>query len=377
MRALEQLLHHGQSFWLDDLTRNMVRGGELARRVREEGLRGVTSNPKTFADAIEHSDAYDEDIVRLAQQGLDARAILDRLTVQDVQEACDVLRPIYDKSDGADGYVSLEVSPHLARQSGASFTEARRLFAAVDRPNAYIKIPGTPEGLPAIEDALADGINVNITLLFSVAGYLDVARAYEQALHRRLERGLPVDRVSSVASFFLSRIDVLVDERLDALPEDRRTKGAALKGTVAVANAKLAYQGFRETLAEARWQELAERGARVQRVLWASTGTKNPDDRDVKYIEPLIGPDTVSTMPYKTAQAFDDHGAVGTTVENGVDAARRTMTELGSLGIDFEDVTDTLLEDGIAKFVAPYDALLEVIDRRRAPAAGRARAGKR
>lgn len=377
MHSLEQLLVHGQSFWLDDLTRDLIHTGELARRVSEEGLRGVTSNPKIFADAIEHSEAYDDDIARLAREGLDAREILDRLTIKDVQDACDVLGPVHDASDGADGYVSLEVSPHLARDTAASLDEARRLFAAVDRPNVYIKIPGTTEGLPAIEDALAEGININITLLFSVPRYLEVARAYHRALERRAVLGQPLDAVSSVASFFLSRIDVIVDERLDRAPVGLRDKAACLKGRIAIANAKTAYQEFQATLAGEGWRTLADRGARVQRVLWASTGTKNPDYRDVMYIEPLIGPFTISTMPYKTARAFADHGVVAPTVERGADDARRALAELDAVGIDFSEVNETLIEQGIDKFVKPYDRLLGVVARRMAAAGAGVRGGGR
>lgn len=365
MSALSELGRYGQSFWLDQLSREMLRTGELARRVEADGLRGVTSNPKIFADAINASQAYDDDIVRLAREGLAAAAIAERLMVDDVKDACDVLRPVYDGSDSLDGYVSLEVSPHLARDAAASLQEARRLFAAVNRPNVSIKIPGTPQSVPAIEDALTEGININITLLFSTPSYHAVAEAFDRALECRLVRGLGVDRPTSVASFFLSRIDIEVDRRLDEIGGPGRSEAQALKGQAAVATAKVAYQMFRSMVDSPHWRKRAQLGARVQRVLWASTGTKNPDDRDVKYIEPLIGPQTISTMPDKTARAFADHGTVAATVEEGVGGALETLQRLAAIGIDLHDVSTRLLEEGIEKFRKPYDALVSLIEERR------------
>lgn len=363
MNPLQQLLDHGQSFWLDNLTRDLIRSGELGRRVREEGLRGVTSNPSIFAKAIEGSEAYDDQIADLSRQGLAPAEVVERLTIDDVREACDVLRPVYDESQGADGFVSLEVSPHLADDGPGSLADALRLFEAVGRPNAFIKIPGTPAGLPAIEDALAAGVNINITLLFSISSYLAVTEAYQRALERRLTKGEPVDRLSSVASFFVSRIDTMVDKALDEL-SGSTDEARDLKGQAAIANAKLAYQAFRSVLSSSRWQRLASHGATVQRVLWASTSVKNPEYHDVKYIEPLIGPGTVNTMPYKTAQAFSDHGVVAETVEDGLQEAEQTMSRLAALGIDFEDVTDALLKEGVEKFVVPYDNLVTLVAER-------------
>lgn len=362
MSRLKQLLELGQSFWLDDLTRDLIRTGELERRMREDGMRGITSNPSIFAKAIAGSQSYEESIDRLARQGLPAGAIAEALTVEDIRAACDVMRPLHEASDGMDGVVSLEVSPHLSDDAAASLDEARRLHRLVDRPNVLIKIPGTPAAVPAIENALAEGININITLLFSIPAYLAVARAYQAALERRLRAGQDITRVRSVASFFLSRIDVMVDAELEKVthPDAR-----ALAGTVAVANAKLAYRTFQEFLAQPRWRTLAGQGARVQRLLWASTSTKDPNEPDVKYIDPIIGPDTISTMPYETARAFDDHGTVVRTVDRGVDEARRAMERLQAVGISFEEITDRLLVEGIEKFVKPFDQLVDVVEQRR------------
>ena len=362
MNPLQQLLEHGQSFWLDDLTRDLIRKGELERRIERYGLRGITSNPSIFAKAISGSQAYQEAIDRLARQGLSAGAITEALTVEDVRAACDVMRAVYDGSDGMDGLVSLEVSPHLAHDPDATLDEARRLFAAVGRPNVLIKIPGTPACVPAVEGALAAGINVNITLLFSISSYLAVARAYHTALDRRLAAGQDITRVRSVASFFLSRIDVMVDEEL-ARPG--HPEAGALEGRSAVANAKLAYKALHETLRQPRWRTLASRGARVQRLLWASTSTKSPGASDVKYVEPLIGPDTITTLPWETAEAFADHGIAARTVDEGVEDAERLMDRLGEAGVDFDAVTERLLVQGIDKFVKPFDQLVDVVDQRR------------
>ena len=371
MNPLLELIEHGQSFWIDNLTRTMIRGGDLKRRVDEEGLRGVTSNPAIFSKAMSEGEAYDEQIRELVAAGLSVSEIYEELVVTDIQGACDVLRPVYDSSDGADGFVSLEVSPYLAHDTEATLEEARRLFQAVDRPNVLIKIPGTPAGTPAIEQALYEGLNVNITLLFSNDAYQAVAEAYVRALERRLDEGKPVDRVASVASFFLSRIDVLSDELLNHRIRPRVTSSEGprpelLLGKVAVANAKLAYERFKGIFAGDRWQRLADAGARVQQVLWASTSTKNPLYSDVKYVEPLIGPHTVNTMPDRTIAAFADHGVVADTVEEGVEEARRILADLAEVGIDLDRVTDQLIEEGIRKFVDPYDKLMGVLARERA-----------
>ncbi|REK09059.1 MAG: transaldolase [Planctomycetota bacterium] len=370
-QPLLKLIEFGQSYWLDNLTRGMIHDGELARRVEEEGLRGVTSNPKIFQNAISKSDDYDEQIEQLTSQAHTVDETYERIVVKDVQDACDVLRPVYDESQGDDGYVSLEVSPHLAHLTSATMRSARHLYAAVDRPNVLIKIPGTAACLPAIEQMLYEGVNVNITLLFSVKRYKAVAQAYQRALERRLEEGQPVHDVSSVASFFLSRIDVLVDEllqqrivpgeseRLDPDPEQ-------LLGEAAIANAKTAYQAFRRAFRGERWEKLSQAGARVQRVLWASTSTKNPDYPDVRYVEPLIGPHTVNTMPDETIAAFADHGQVqGVTITKGIGRARDVVKKLKSMGIDLEQVAWQLEHEGVQKFIEPFDELIASLAEKR------------
>lgn len=356
------LLEHGQSYWIDNLTRRMIMSGGLARRVGAEGLGGVTSNPSIFHKAIAKSHDYDEQIRSEALAGRSAREIYEALTTADVRAACDILRPVFDRSGGRDGFVSLEVSPYLAHDTAGSIAEARHLHGVVDRPNLFIKIPGTAAGVPAVEELLFAGINVNITLLFAVESYQAVAQAYLRALERRLTAGLPLDNVASVASFFLSRIDVLVDQLLGHYPP---AQAAPLLGKAGIANAKLAYRSFQDLLASERWQALAQRGARPQRMLWASTSTKNPAYRDVMYVEPLIGPDTVNTLPEETIAAFADHGVVGDTVTAGVDAARRVMADLAQAGIDFRLVTAQLEDEGIQKFIDPYDDLLELIAAKR------------
>ncbi|BBA32797.1 transaldolase [Methylocaldum marinum] len=366
MNPLLKLIEHGQSYWIDNLTRRMIASGELECRVRREGLRGVTSNPQIFRKAIAGTGDYDEQIETMICGGRpcpEVREIYEALVTTDIRNACDILRPVYDASAGLDGYVSLEVSPHVAHYTEASIEQARHLWRLVDRPNLFIKIPGTLAGLPAIEQLLFEGINVNITLLFSVERYQAVAEAYLRALERRREAGLALDGAASVASFFLSRIDVLTDELLRhritpetsvELQPDPRT----LLGKTAVANAKLAYRSFKRIIASDRWKVLEDRGARVQRMLWASTSTKNPDYADVMYVEPLIGPHTVNTMPETTIDAFADHGSVRDTVEEGLDEARGVMEDLAKLGIDFGQVTAQLENEGIQKFIEPYDALL-------------------
>ncbi|HJU17566.1 MAG TPA: transketolase [Stellaceae bacterium] len=367
MNALSQLAALGQSCWLDDLSRHLIRSGELARLVAS-GVRGVTSNPATFAKAIASSD-YDRAIERAASAGRSAAETYEELAVADIREACDMLRRVYEETGGADGYVSLEVSPHLAHDTGASIAEGRRLAALVERPNLFIKIPCTLAGLPAIEELLYEGINVNITLLFSIPHYEAVAEAYLRALERRLAAGRPVDRIASVASLFLSRIDVLVDQllrhRIVPGGAAREPDPQALLGKAATANAKLAYQSLKRIFAGARWQALAERGARVQRLLWASTGPKNPAYPPLMYVEPLIGPMTVNTMPEATIAAFLAHGAVRAMIEEGLPEARRVMADLERLGIGLDCVATQLENEGIEKFDEPFDALLRGLDAKR------------
>jgi len=363
---LLQLMQYGQSYWLDDLTRGMITSGELQQRVTEQGLRGITSNPSTFHKAISDSQDYDTQIERLVHDGDDAAQIYEHLAVADIQESCDILQPVYTDSDGTDGFVSLEVSPHLAHDAEATMHEVRRLSKAVDRPNVLIKIPGTPAGIPAIEEMLYEGINVNITLLFAIKDYEAVAQAYIRALERRMAEHLPLRNVASVASFFLSRIDVLVDELLShRLPaagsKSDGPRADQLMGQTAVANAKLAYQSFKRIFAGDRWQALTAEGARVQRPLWASTSTKNPAYRDVCYIEPLIGPHTVTTMPADTIAAFADHGVVEPTVEANLDQAHQILRDLEDVGINLDYVTQRLQDEGVQKFIDPYDALMDAL----------------
>ena len=358
MNRIATLLAHGQSSWMDDLTRQMIVDGELARRI-EEGVRGITSNPSIFAKSLEEGEYYERDIAKGVTDGLSAAEIYEGLITADARNACDLMRPVYDAANGADGFVSLEVSPYLARDTQGSIAEARKFWTVVDRPNLFIKIPGTTEGAPAVERCLFEGININITLLFSIANYEAVAEAYVRALERRLETGLPIDRIASVASFFLSRIDVLVDELLSHRPgADARR----LMGKTAVANAKLAYQSFKRLLATDRWKRLAEKGAMPQRMLWASTSTKNPAYKDLMYVEPLIGPMTINTMPQKTIAALKDHGVIKDTVEEGLDEARQTLADLERVGISLDHVTAQLENEGIQKFIEPFDAVMQRFD---------------
>jgi transketolase len=370
MDRIAELMAHGQSCWMDDLTRRMIASGDLARRIAQQGLRGITSNPAIFEKAIRQGADYDDDVARAAAAGHSAQDIYEELVTADVRNACDLLRPVYDQTHGIDGFVSLEVSPHLAYDTRASVEEARRLWGRVDRPNLFIKIPGTAAGVPAVEELLVEGINVNITLLFSIASYEAVAEAYMRALERRSAAGKPVDTVASVASFFLSRIDVLVDELLwHRIVPGRRSSAdlnpRSLLGKAAIANAKLAYQSFKHMLAGERWKALERKGARVQRMLWASTSTKDPAYPDLMYVEPLIGPLTINTMPEKTIAAFRNHGKVQDTIEQGVAEAKRVMADLARLGVRFDLVTAQLENEGIQKFIDPFDSLMQVLAAKR------------
>jgi len=359
MNTLLELARFGQSYWLDDLSRPMIKSGELHRRVSEEGLTGVTVNPAIFRAAVDASDAYDRQIEELAAEP--ANAIYEALLVTDVRNACDVLRPVHDRTQGRDGFVSLEVSPHLARNASASVAEARRFWQAVARPNLFIKIPGTSEGVAAIEALLAAGINVNITLLFAVDRYVEVAGAYMSALERRKTAGEPLAGVASVASFFLSRIDTVVDEQLRQKIAGGMPQAQRLLGKCAVANARLAYRRFRELSASERWRSLEAAGARPQRLLWASTSTKNPAYDELMYVEPLIGPHTVTTLPRKTSAAFAAHGKAAATLEQGEEEAAEIVRDLATAGIDLAAVTRALLDEGIEKFVAAFDDVVQTI----------------
>jgi transaldolase/glucose-6-phosphate isomerase len=355
-RRLEKLTQAGVSIWLDQIRRSLIEGGELARMVEEESLRGVTANPSIFEKAILGSDDYDADLEALAREGRSAQEIYDRLAQRDVQLACDVLAQVYRESHGGDGFVSLEVAPDIAHDTERTLDMARVYWKAVDRPNLMIKIPGTPEGVPAIEQAIYEGINVNVTLLFAVEAYERVADAYLRGLERRLDEQLPLD-VHSVASFFVSRVDTNVDKKLEELG---RTD---LAGTAAVANARAAYRRFEEIFSGGRWDALHHAGASVQRPLWASTGTKNPSYSDVKYVEELVGPHTVNTMPLATIMAFADHGEVhGPTAEHD---PRVALDALADAGIDMAQVTDELLVDGVKQFEDAMNRLLAGIDEER------------
>jgi len=366
---LPTLLRLGQSIWLDYIHRDVLRSGELMRLIESRGVRGVTSNPTIFEQAVAKGSSYDEAIARLAAQGKDAAAIFEALAVEDVTAACDLFQPIYEMSGGNDGFVSIEVSPRLARDAGATIAEARRLWKAVNRPNVLIKIPGTAEGLPAVTQAIAEGINVNVTLLFAVTMYERVIAAYLAGLEQRLAAGHPVEAVRSVASFFVSRVDTEVDKRLEAkLQADPslRLRIEALLGTAAIANAKLAYQTYVAWFEAERFRHLMARGAAVQRPLWASTSTKNPKYSEAMYVEGLIGPDTINTLPPATLEAFAQHGIARRTIDADLDTARQQLADLERLGIAMEDVTDFLVVDGVKRFADSYAALLLAVDAKRA-----------
>ena len=372
--TLELLLDAGQSPWLDNITRTMLRDGAF-QALLDRGIVGMTSNPSIFQKAIGGSDAYDDELQRLVRAGKDAAAIYDDLVLDDIRAAAALLRPTYERTDGRDGYVSIEVAPALADDTEKTLREARRLFSYLNLPNVMIKIPGTPAGIPAIRQAIADGINVNVTLLFGVTGYRDVAEAYLAGLEERAAAGWSLGRVASVASFFVSRVDAAVDARLDALldalggreaDDGTRREFTALKGTAAIANATLAYAAFREIFSSSRWEALAALDARPQRPLWASTSMKDSGRRDVLYVEELIGPDTVDTMPDATIAAFLDHGVVRRTLDADGAGARVTFDRLARAGVDLGEVTDALQRDGVAQFAAAFDDLNKTIAAKRA-----------
>jgi transaldolase len=370
---LLKLAGFGQSIWLDFLSRAMLVSGELVSLIQEDAVSGVTSNPAIFEKAIAGSADYDDAIAKLARQGTSAAEIYETLVVDDIRMTADLLRPVYDRLDGRDGFVSLEVSPHLANDSAGTLLEARRLWERVNRPNLFIKVPGTWEGLPAIRQLIREGINVNVTLLFGIPRYRAVAEAYLDGLSERAARGLPMERVASVASFFLSRIDVLVDPLLLKLAQGGGRNGevaASFKGETAIASARVARKVYREIVSDDRYLALAARGARPQRVLWASTGTKDPSYSDVKYVEALIGPDTVNTMPLETIAAYRDHGRPAPRLEQGEQEALRVLDRLSELGIDLDAVTQQLEDEGVAKFARPFDSLMRAIEQKRVAALG-------
>jgi transaldolase/glucose-6-phosphate isomerase len=362
-----ELASLGQSIWLDAIDRHMLASGELAARIASGELSGLTSNPAIFQKAMAGAD-YAADIARLRRTGAGPQEVYEALAVADLQAAADCFRPVHERTDGLDGFVSLEVAPALAHDAAATVTEARRLWRVLDRPNAMIKVPATPAGIEAIETLLAEGINVNVTLLFDRSVYEAVAEAHLRALERRHAAGLPVDRVASVASFFVSRVDTRVDSALDkaaAALTDPAARGAllALRGRTAIANAALAYAGARTREASARWQRLAAAGARPQRLLWASTGTKNPAYRDVLYIETLIGPGTVNTVPPATLAAFADHGVARQALPADEAGARAVLAAVAACGIDLESIAGDLLVEGLRQFADAFDALIAAVAR--------------
>jgi transaldolase len=357
----------GQSIWLDYIRKDLIASGALLRLIEEDGLQGMTSNPAIFEKAIVGSHDYDEDIQALAKEGKGAKDVYETLSRRDVQKAADVFRPLYDRLDGRDGYVSLEVNPHLARDTSGTVEEGRRLWAGLDRPNVFIKVPATSQGLPAIRQLISEGINVNVTLLFGLPRYRQVAEAYVAGLEARAAQGHDVSHIASVASFFVSRLDTLVDPLL----EERIARGGLAAdlakqavGQVAIASAKLAYQSWKELFGQDPFKHLAGKGARVQRLLWASTGTKNPAYRDVKYIEALIGPDTVNTVPVETLDAFRDHGIPQATLDRDIDTASAILGQLGALGIDLDALTQQLEDEGVEKFNQPFDKLMAALAER-------------
>jgi transaldolase len=363
-----------QSLWLDDISRTMLQTGALRKQIEQDGIRGVTSNPSIFEKAIASGHAYDDQVAELLRAGKSSGEIFEAVEVDDIRDACDLFADLYKASGGQDGYVSIEVAPEFARDTEGTLNEARRLWASVNRPNLMVKIPGTAEGLPAIKQALIEGISINVTLLFSVERYAEVAVAHVEALEARHAAGQSIETLASVASFFVSRVDTLIDKLLDEKIATGDAKVAevagGLQGKIAVANAKLAYQKYLEIFESERFAPLKAAGGNVQRPLWASTGTKNPNYSDVLYVESLIGPNTVNTMPGKTIEAFVDHGRITRSVDTGVTEARDAIAKLAELGIDLQAATAQLEEEGIATFAKAFDSLIAGVESKRAELAG-------
>jgi transaldolase len=364
---LLQLKTEGQSVWYDNIDRAQLVSGEFKRLLDEDGITGVTANPTIFEKSISSGQAYDEQMKQLIREGKSTNEIYEALVIQDIRTVADLLRPIYDRTNGQDGYVSLEVSPDLAHDTDGTLSEVRRFWKTVDRPNLMIKIPATPAGIPAIEQALSEGINVNITLIFSLASYKAVTEAYLNALESRNAEGKDISHIASVASFFVSRVDTLVDKLLDEKikassdpKEQEHLK--SLQGKAAIANARLVYQEFKRIFHTPRFESLKHSGAHVQRPLWASTSTKNPAYRDVLYAEELIGPDTVDTMPLETIRNFRDHGVVARTVEKDPAGAKAVLDELEKLGIHYDQVTQQLQDEGVKKFSDSFHQLFAGIE---------------
>src|SRR4051794_22482787 len=355
---LHELAARGQSIWFDTLSRDLVRTGELKKMMKEDAVTGVTSNPSIFQKALSEGNAYDDDLKKLLDETDDPEQIFFSLALHDIREACDVLKPAFDASDGEDGRVSMEVLPDLAYDTEATFDQARWIATEVDRPNLYVKIPATMAGLPAIEDCVAHGTSINITLIFSLQRYQAVVEAYLRGLERLIAGGGDPSQVASVASFFVSRVDTEGDKRLEGHPE--------LQGKLAVANAKLAYQHYLETFKGPRWEYLEGKGATKQRCLWASTSTKNPAYSDTLYVEDLIGPETVNTMPLETIEAFQDHGKVpGDTVLEGIDEARDLLVQLEKVGVSYDEVVETIEAEGVHKFADSFDQIIEEVRAKR------------
>ena len=357
---LNQLSALGQSVWIDYLSRDLLRSGELARMIREDAVVGVTSNPTIFQKALAEGGAYDEQMREVLAGQDDLKEVFLALEIKDVQDACDVLRPVWDATNGKDGYVSIEVDPTLAFDTDGTIAEAQRLHDQVDRPNCLVKIPATKDGLPAIEEMIARGHNINVTLIFSLKRYEEVVEAYHRGLERLVETGGDPATVTSVASFFVSRVDTEADRRLEEVgaPDE-------LKGKLAIANAKLAYARYKELHSGERWQALQDKGAHTQRCLWASTSTKNPAYRDVMYVEELIGPETVDTMPQETIDAFEDHGESALTLEADLDEAHRVFEQVAEAGVDYDDVVLTLEQEGVQKFSDSFVELLDGVSAKR------------
>ena len=361
---------YGQSIWMDNLSRDLIKSGELKQLIDSRGVHGITSNPTIFEKAIAGNKMYDADIEAGIKEGKSVQEIYESLVFEDIRNACDILKPLYDETDGLDGYVSIEVPPSISDDTEKTIEEARRYFNEIGRKNVMIKIPGTDAGLPAVEQVISEGINVNITLLFSVDSYVETAWAYIRGLEKRAEAGEDISTIASVASFFLSRIDVKIDDHIDSLLEegsDRLEKEAKLrnvKGKVAIANAKVAYQKFKEIITSDRWKALSAKGAKVQRLLWASTSTKNPEYSDVMYVDELVGPNTVNTLPPDTIEACADHCSPDSRIEKNVEEAYKLIENLKDpdIDIDLDQVMAELLDEGIAKFVKPFESLMSSLE---------------
>jgi len=366
---LLEIKRHGQSIWMDNLTRDLVQSGELKRLVENQGICGITSNPSIFQKAIAGNAIYDKDIEAGIRAHKSTLEIYESLIFEDIRNTCDILRPVYDSSEGLDGYVSIEVPPNIAHDTESTIQEARRYYKQIDRPNVMVKIPGTTEGIPAIEQAIREGININVTLLFSVESYVNAAWAYIRGLEARVADGQDIYKTSSVASFFLSRIDTKIDHRIDeklkgVTDPGREARLREIRGKVAIANAKVAYQKYKEIIASDRWQALAKKNANEQRLLWASTSTKDPAYSDVMYVDALVGPDTVNTLPPETIEACADHCNVSDRLEMRTDEAQNLIRSLSDpdIQINLDEVMDELLKEGIDKFIQPFESLLKSLE---------------